>query len=447
MYIPLIGKVKRPWFWFLGLVLVGGMVASSLTLLLRRHQAPAYDVNALTVPVETTAITVRITASGDVEPFRSVNLSPKNSGIVRELLVEQGDKVSQGQVIARMDSRDLDAQLRQNQAAVAEAEAQLIDVQQGTAREQIAQSEANLAAVQAQINDAQARLDLARLNRDRNESLVNQGALSQSELDRSNSDVRSAEANLDQVQFRVEEARQRLADIADAPDPEAIAQAQARLESARGRLQATETQLEDTLIRAPFSGVITQKFATEGAFVTPTTTASDASSATSTAIVALADGLEVVAEVPEADIAQIKPNQDVEITADAFANQTFKGKVRFIAPEAIEKRSVTIFQVRIRLLTGQTQLLSNMKVNISFLGNRLNDVLVIPTVAVVTQSGENGVFVPDENNRIRFRPVTLGSQVGDQIQITEGVEAGERVFINLPPGQTLENLRFNRDEG
>jgi HlyD family secretion protein len=443
MYIPLIGKVKRPWFWFLGLVLVGGMVASSLTLLLRRHQAPAYDVNALTVPVETTAITVRITASGDVEPFRSVNLSPKNSGIVRELLVEQGDKVSQGQVIARMDSRDLDAQLRQNQAAVAEAEAQLIDVQQGTAREQIAQSEANLAAVQAQINDAQARLDLARLNRDRNESLVNQGALSQSELDRSNSDVRSAEANLDQVQFRVEEARQRLADIADAPDPEAIAQAQARLESARGRLQATETQLEDTLIRAPFSGVITQKFATEGAFVTPTTTASDASSATSTAIVALADGLEVVAEVPEADIAQIKPNQDVEITADAFANQTFKGKVRFIAPEAIEKRSVTIFQVRIRLLTGQTQLLSNM----SFLGNRLNDVLVIPTVAVVTQSGENGVFVPDENNRIRFRPVTLGSQVGDQIQITEGVEAGERVFINLPPGQTLENLRFNRDEG
>jgi HlyD family secretion protein len=447
MYIPLINKkVKRPWLWFLGLVLAGGIAATTGTLLLKRQQTPTTDVSALTVPVETAAITVRISASGDVAPFRSVNLSPKNSGIVDELLVEQGDKVEQGQVIARMDSRDLEAQLRQNQGAVAEAEAQLVDIGQATDREQIAQSEANLAAIEAQIADAQSRLNLARLNRDRNQNLVDQGAIAQSELDRTNSDVRSAEANLEQVQFRVEEARQRLIDLNQPPDPEDIAQAEARLESARGRLQATATQIEDTLIRAPFAGIITQKFATEGAFVTPTTSASDASSATSSAIVALAEGLEVVAEVPEADIAQIKPNQDVEITADTFGEQVFKGKVRFIAPEAIEKRSVTIFQVRIRLLTGQNQLLSNMNVNISFLGNQLNDALVIPTVAVVTQSGENGVLVPDEKNRIRFRPVTLGAQVGDQIEITQGLKEGDRVFINLPPGQTLENLRFNRDE-
>ncbi|NEQ55413.1 MAG: efflux transporter periplasmic adaptor subunit, partial [Leptolyngbya sp. SIO3F4] len=73
--------------------------------------------------------------------------------------------------------------------------------------------------------------------------------------------------------------------------------------------------------------------------------------------------------------------------------------------------------------------------------------LVVPAVAVVTQGGETGVLVPGKNNRnIRFRPVTLGPQVGEQIQVLDGVVPGDRVFVDLPPGQTLDNLRFNRDE-
>jgi HlyD family secretion protein len=135
----------------------------------------------------------------------------------------------------------------------------------------------------------------------------------------------------------------------------------------------------------------------------------------------------------------------VEIVADAYPDQVFEGRVRLIAPEAIERQNVTLFQVRVELTSGQDILLSNMNVTVAFIGNELSEALVVPTVAVVTQSGQAGLLVPDDRDRPRFQPVTLGSQAGNVIQILEGVEQGDRVFVDLPPGTTLENLTFGRD--
>ena len=425
----------------LSLVGIGAVVA------VNRSRGSGYDVAALTVPVEATEVTVRINASGEVEAYRTVNLSPKNSGIVAELLVEQGDSVEQDQVVARMDIDDLNAQLRQNEANLAEAQAQLKDLRQGAGRPQLAQAEANLEAVKAQLVEAEAQLRLVEGDLVRDRNLYSQGAISERELDNSQNSVDSALANVSQLRARIDEAQQRLKDLEDDPDPEDITQAMARVERAQGQIEAIETRIDNTIIRAPFSGVVTQKFATEGAFVTPTTSASEAASATSSAIVAIANGLEVVAEVPEADLSQIQVGQAAEIVSTAYPESIFAGEVRLIAPEAIERQNVTIFQVRIQLENGLEQLRSNMNVDVAFLGNRLSDALVVPAVAVVTQGGETGVLVPGENNRnIRFRPVTLGPQVGEQIQILDGVTPGDQVFIDLPPGQTLDNLRFNRDE-
>ena len=447
MQIPILGKVRHPLPWTLSFLVLGtaGLVAIAVTV--NRSRNPTYDVEVLTVPVEATALTVRITASGTVEPIQTVNLSPKASGILENLYVEQGDTVSAGQLIAQMENRDIEAQLQQREAAVAEAEAQLADVRQGPEPEEIAQVEAAMQAAAAQVKDAEARLDLANTQLIRNRQLEAQGAIAANEMDSFTQSVRSAQATLESTQFQMREAQQRLADLRNDPEPEDVAQAEARLAQTQAQLRATQVQFADTEIRAPFTGTITQKFATEGAFVTPTTSASDASSATSTAIVALASDLEVMAEVPEADIAQIYPGQSVEIVADAFPEQTFRGRVRLIAPEAIERQNVTLFQVRIDLQTGQSILLSNMNVTVAFIGEQLVDALVVPTVAVVTQEGQSGVLVPGDRDRIRFRAVTLGSQVGEQIQILEGLEQDERVFVDLPPGKTLENLNFGRDNG
>ena len=431
--------------------IVGGVVLSLVgigaVVAVNRSRGSGYDVAALTVPVEATEVTVRINASGEVEAYRTVNLSPKNSGIVAELLVEQGDSVEQDQVVARMDIDDLNAQLRQNEANLAEAQAQLKDLRQGARRPQLPHAEPNLEAVNAQLVEAEAQLRLVEGDLVRDRNLYSQGAISERELDNSQNSVDSALANVSQLRARIDEAQQRLKDLEDDPDPEDITQAMARVERAQGQIEAIETRIDNTIIRAPFSGVVTQKFATEGAFVTPTTSASEAASATSSAIVAIANGLEVVAEVPEADLSQIQVGQAAEIVSTAYPESIFAGEVRLIAPEAIERQNVTIFQVRIQLENGLEQLRSNMNVDVAFLGNRLSDALVVPAVAVVTQGGETGVLVPGENNRnIRFRPVTLGPQVGEQIQILDGVTPGDQVFIDLPPGQTLDNLRFNRDE-
>ena len=93
--------------------------------------------------------------------------------------------------------------------------------------------------------------------------------------------------------------------------------------------------------------MVTQRYATEGAFVTPTTSASSTISATSSSIIALAKGLEIIAKVPEIDLSQIKIGQPVEIVADAYPDQVFQGKVKAIAPEAIVEENVTSFEVKI----------------------------------------------------------------------------------------------------
>jgi HlyD family secretion protein len=150
--------------------------------------------------------------------------------------------------------------------------------------------------------------------------------------------------------------------------------------------------------------------------------------------VAIAKGLEIEAKVSEADVGQIKPGQSVEIKADAFGDKVFKGRVRLVAPEAVEDNGVTSFEVRVELLTGQNELRSGMKVDPTFLGERLSKALVVPIVAIATQNGQRGVMVPDADNQPKFQPVTTGSASQDetQIQVLEGLKLGQRVFIDLP---------------
>lgn len=111
---------------------------------------------------------------------------------------------------------------------------------------------------------------------------------------------------------------------------------------------------------------MTQKYAEPGAFVTPTTSASTSASATSSSIVAVARGLEILAQVPEADIGRIKQGQQVEIVADAYPDRVFKGHVRLIAPEAVVEQGVTSFQVRVALDTGTDKLRSGLNVDLTF---------------------------------------------------------------------------------
>ncbi len=227
--------------------------------------------------------------------------------------------------------------------------------------------------------------------------------------------------------------REALRKLENGNRPEEIARFKAAVVSVAAQLKQQQVQLEDTIIRAPFSGIITQRYATIGAYVSPAISASSNASATSTSIVALARGLEVLANVPEVDIPQIKQGQKVEIFIDAYPDEVFQGRVRLIAPEAVVDQNVTSFQVRIAIDTGVEKLRSGMNVSeVTFLGNNINNALLIPQELIVTQKGKTGVWLLGKNNKPQFHLVRIGANIDNQIQVVDGLKAGDRIFIDLP---------------
>ena len=204
--------------------------------------------------------------------------------------------------------------------------------------------------------------------------------------------------------------------------------------AAQGAVQIIQANLNDTVIKAPFSGIIARKFADPGSFVTPTTAGSAVTSATSSSILALASTNQVVAAVAEANIAQIHMALAATIQPDAYPGKTFTGKVTQIATQSDVLQNVTSFQVKTSVSDPQRLLRSGMNVNVEFKTGELTNVLVVPTAAIVQQSNAQGVFVAKDKGDPVFVPITIGTTVGDKTEVKSGVTANEHVLLSFPPG-------------
>ncbi|WP_103666765.1 efflux RND transporter periplasmic adaptor subunit [Pseudanabaena sp. BC1403] len=422
---------KKPWLVVVLIVVLlgGGFI---LFRALAGKDQSSTTVNDKTEQVESKSLAIKIKSSGSVVPIETVNLSPKQAGKLMELLVEQGARVNRGQVIARMDNSNLIPQLYQAQASAAASEANLARLRNGSRPEDIAAAQARVESARGRLDAARSRLALTSMKTSRFRGLQTEGAISSDRFDEVVTDDRSAQADLQTAQANLVEATRLLEETRNGSRVEDVAQAEAQLAQAIAGIRIIEVQIEDTIIRAPFAGIITQKYANAGAFVTPTTTASASNSSSSTSIVAIANGLEIIAKVPEVDISQIKIGQEVEIVADAFSSEVFKGKVRLIAPEAIIEQNVTSFQVRVTLETGKDKLQSGMNTDLRFIGKQIDGALVVPTVAIVTQEGKTGLLIADEKGQPKFQPVTIGTTVDNQTQILSGAKVGDRVFVKSP---------------
>ncbi len=257
-----------------------------------------------------------------------------------------------------------------------------------------------LSELNANLRSSQAQLSRSRSELERNQSLYRQRAISLSDFNT----VRST--------FLVD---------------------QSAVEAARQRLEARKVEKQELIVRAPFSGVISQRYADPGSFVTPTTTASATAGATSSSIVELAQGLEVVAKVPESDIGRIRLGQDASVRVDAFPDRRFASRVKRITPRAIKLNNVTSFDVVLRLLEPPGTLRIGMTADVGFQTGQIQAKTLIPTVAVVTEDGRPGVLLVGEGNQPKFQPVELGISSGKSTQILSGLTSGTRVFIDLPP--------------
>lgn len=434
-------KGKRPTIWLIGLAAIGLLGAGGLSFVALRGNTGNADLATQTVPVTTETLALEIKANGEVQAIRKTNLSPKNSGKIAQLYVDEGDRVKAGDLIARMDSEESQAQVAQFRAALASAQAGLAETRAGSRSEDIAKAQAEVAKQEALIVQAQSRLALATERVERRRGPVEEGAVSRDTLDEALTEQRNARDNLKESQASVIVARRELEKQLNGSRPEEVARAEAEVDRATAQLAVYQTQLEDTFVRAPFAGIITRRYAQEGDFVTPTTSASATDGATSTSIAELSSGLEIEAKVPEASIARIRPGQPVKITSDTYPQKTFEGKVRLIAPRAVEEDNVTFFRVKVALQTGQADLKSGMNVKLVFIGDQIQNATVVPLAAIVTkQNGETGVLVLEKANQVKFRPVTVGSTSGNQVQVLTGLTPGDRIFISPPPGQKVEGV-------
>lgn len=252
----------------------------------------------------------------------------------------------------------------------------------------------------ANVRSAEAELKRSASELQRNEPLYRQGAISLNDLNR----------------FRADEEVKRMA-----------------LAAARQRLEQRQVEEGELLVRAPFAGVISQRYADPGAFVTPTTTASATAGATSSSIVELSQGLEVLAKVPESDLGRLRPAMAASVRVDAFPDRRFAARIRQIAPRAVKTNNVTSFQVKLALVDPAPELRIGMTADVDFQTGRLEARTLVPTVAIVTEEGRPGVLLVGKDSQPSFKAVELGVSSGRDSQILSGLDPGTRVFIDLPP--------------
>lgn len=461
-------------WWLIGLIalsLISGVSYTAYSLVIVPQREAKNRVQ--TVPVERQSLPLTVSANGVVKPERLVNISPKTPGLLKSLLVKEGDRVQQGQILAFMDDSNLQGQLIQAQGQLTQAQVNLQKLIAGNRPEDIGQAKARLAGAQAnleklmagnrpedigqakaRLRDAQAALGGAKDDLRRNQELFRWGAISAQAFNTARTAFERSQAQVMQTQqalalaqagTRQEDIAQARAQVVQAQEAlalaqagtrqEDIAQARAQVVAAEGAYQTAQAQLNDTVIRAPFSGVVTRKYAEPGAFVAPTTAGSAVSSATSSSIISLAGTNQIVANVAESNIAQLRLGQVATIQADAYPRKVFKGQVIQIAPESIVSQNVTSFEVRVKIIDEPQQLLnSGMNVNVNFKVGELKKALMVPTVAIVRREEGTGVYVDVGDKKPVFIPLVTGVTVDAKTEILSGLRGNERVFITFPEG-------------
>jgi HlyD family secretion protein len=353
------------------------------------RQAPALDVRTVSVQqprdhAAGAAPGTVLNASGYVTARRQATVSSKFTGRVTEVLIEEGMQVEEGQVLARLDDSNI-------QAGHALAEAQVVSEQRG-------------------LLETDALLTEAQLNFERTARLVERELASEAELDRSRALARSLEAQL--------------------------ARKQADVEVAERQVDIYQRQLEDSIIRAPFAGVVVTKDAQPGEIVSPV---SAGGGFTRTGIGTVVDmaSLEIEIDVNEAYINRVGASQAVVATLDAYADWKIPCHVIAIIPTADRQRATV--GVRVGFDQLDPRILPDMGVKVAFQeadarteNSSAPPELLLPSAAIRREQGRDYVFVVREG-RVERRAVATGSARGGETEVTSGLAPGERVVVEGPP--------------
>jgi len=348
-------------------------------------------------------ITLVARVAGKVVPREDITVSANIAGRVAEVRVTEGDAVQAGQVLLTLEARELAAQVRQAEAAVAAARANLAGLQNGPRPQELEQAEAQ--ADQARANLESARKDFARM-----ESLFEQGAISEQQYE-------GVRLKLDVAQAQYDMAEQSLSLAQAGARQESVAAARAQLQQAEAARELARLQLEHAEVTAPTAGLVAAAYADRGELVSP-----------GVPLVRLVDIDEVFVEalVSESLVTTVGPGETVPV-AIGGSGAAATGVVAGTSPAADERTGT--FLVRVGLANPDHAYLAGMVAELRLPESRRTGVAAVPQAAVLERGNSRYVFVVDAAGTARERAVEVGLSDGGTMEIVSGLQVGEQVVV------------------
>ncbi|MDN7970960.1 efflux RND transporter periplasmic adaptor subunit [Burkholderia multivorans] len=377
---PIAAPRRRRWVRYAA---AGALAVVALGIGLTVTRRPTVDTTAVTSAYPYQNDT-QLNATGYVVPQRKAAVASKGQGRVEWLGVLEGTRVKKDEIIARLESRDVEASLAQALA-------------------QVKVARANLGVQQAELKDAEIALR-------RTAALAPRGAVPAAQLDTDTARVNKARASVNS--------------------------GEAAVASAEANARAAQVAVDQTVIRAPFDGIVLAKHANVGDNITPFSSASDSKGAVVT--IADMDTLEVEADVAESNIAKIRAGQPCEIQLDALPDMRFAGRVSRIVP-TVDRSKATVL-VKVRFVDRDDRVLPDMSAKIAFLSKPVSaqdrqPVTAVQASAVVERDGRPVVFALQDDT-VHAVPVARGARIGELVAV-RGVKPGDTVV--LAPGAALKD--------
>lgn len=393
-------KSKRFWFVLGGAALV---VVGALVFVAAVHGGAKIDPSRL-AKVEKGDLAKAVVATGKIEPIVKVEVKSKASGIVQSLLVDYGDNVKKGQILAELDKQQILAQVNQTKASLEAAEA--------AAR--AAEADLEHAKYDAEGPD----VPMLKRAYDRAQQMAKDGVVSASALD-------DAQKN-----YELAVNKQQLGKANAISAAAKLRQAQAQVSQAKAQLAEKEEEYRNSTIVSPIDGVVLSRDVEVGSAVSSILVLGSSA----TLVMTLGDTREVYVKgkVDESDIGKVYLGQPARIKVESYKDRTFSGKVTKISPMGVEKDNVTTFEVRASIDNAKGELKSQMTANAEIILEEHKGVLMIPEASLIYDKDRKAsVETPDASAKDGKKKVsvTVGISNGSKTELLSGLKEGQQVIL------------------
>lgn len=366
-------------------------------------------------------------ATGYIVAAHKIQLASKVIGKIAWIGVDKGDRVTEGQVIVRLEDEEYKAGLNTAIGQLDSLAARLAEAKNGSRPEEIQRAQADLDQAKADRKNAQVSLDRTR-------RLVEEGVSARQALD-------DAVARMDGFENRVKSLERTLELARLGPRKEVISAIEGNIREAQGRVDLAQTQLNNTIIRAPIRGTILERNVEKGEFVT---TGFSGASGPKGFVVSLADlnDIEVELDINQSDFAKLHFGQKAILFTDAYPDKKYNGAITEISPEANRQKATV--QVKVKILNPDEYLRPEMNATVQFQEEQKReasatpgDAAGLPLVVVPKGAIRNGSVWIIENGKARKRLVRAKGENSAGVRV-EGLSGGETIILDPPAGLQMD---------